>query len=197
MQPPAPLHICVFCGATPGISEESTKACAELGELIADRGHELIYGTGGTGLMGELAVSVARRNGRIVGVIPAFLRQRERAELLPHQDLILTDDLFQRKRIMIEHADCYIGLPGGYGTLDEIMEVISLAALGIHRKPIVLVNVDGAWDQFLRLLADLLRQGFASAGVGQLFEVADSPGEAIELAEQRYVPAVRRSPDYV
>jgi uncharacterized protein (TIGR00730 family) len=184
------LQVCVFCGASPHVSAAAINACTDLGEQIAERGHQLIYGAGGVGPMGALAASAARSSGRITGVIPGFLRQREQADLLPRQDLIVTRDLFERKQIMIDQADCYIALPGGYGTLDEILEVISLAALGLHRKPIVLVNIDGLWNPLLRLIADLLRHGFVRAGEGHFFDAVTTAAEALDTVEARLAATV-------
>lgn len=179
------LRVCVFCGASPGVSAAAINACTDLGEQIAERGHQLIYGAGGVGPMGALAASAACSSGRITGVIPKFLRQQEQADPLPQQDLILTHDLFERKQIMIDQADCYIALPGGYGTLDETLEVISLAALGLHRKPIVLVNIDGLWNPLLCLISDLLRNGFVRVGEGHIFDAVTTAAEALDTVECR------------
>jgi uncharacterized protein (TIGR00730 family) len=157
----------------------------DLGRLIAERGYRLVYGAGGIGLMGALGASMERSGGHITGVVPYFLRHREASDQLPQQELVLTRDLFERKRRMCQFADAYVALPGGYGTLDEVLEVISATALGLQEeKPLILVNVARAWDPFVYLVGQLLADGFVRGGEGDLFSVVDTPEEAIALVDR-------------
>ncbi|HEX2051400.1 MAG TPA: TIGR00730 family Rossman fold protein [Actinomycetota bacterium] len=175
--------ICVFCGAAPGSSPCFVDAATTLGRLIANRGFGLVYGAGGIGMMGALANATADAGGRITGVVPAFLRQREAADRLPRQEIVTTDDLFDRKRDMLERSDVYVALPGGYGTLDEVVEVLSMTSLGVLAKPLVLVDVDGAWRPFLRAIDDMRRRGLAHGGTEGLFHVVSTVEQAMRLVD--------------
>jgi uncharacterized protein (TIGR00730 family) len=175
------LSICVFCGASPGDSSLYTEAGHELGQQLGIRRHRLIYGGGGIGVMGAVAKGAADKGARIVGIIPAFLREREMRDEIPPQEIILTTDLAQRKTTMMRLADGFVGLPGGYGTLDEMFEVISMNALGLDKRPVVLVNTGGFWDSFVELIDDLARRQFLPAE--KHFTIAQSPNEAIDFIE--------------
>ncbi|HEX5294219.1 MAG TPA: TIGR00730 family Rossman fold protein [Streptosporangiaceae bacterium] len=187
-----PLAICVFCGARPGHREAISVAARETGALIGSRGHHLVYGAGGTGLMGEVARSVWSSGGSITGYAPQFIYERERDLAMPQQTLHITKNLFERKRRMIKHADAFIALPGGYGTLDEILEVLSLACLDIGHKPLILLNTENFWQPLVDLANSLHATGFTDRSPGSLFRTARSPAEAIALAEQacRAAPGV-------
>lgn len=175
------LSICVFCGAASGDSPEYTRAGYHLGERLAIRRHRLIYGAGGIGVMGAVARGAAKHKGEIAGIIPAFLREREMGDDIPPQEIIITDDLAQRKSVMMRLADGFIGLPGGYGTLDEMLEVISMNALGIENRPVVLVNTQGFWEPFVELIDSLAGREFLPQD--KHFIVVDSPEEAIDRIE--------------
>lgn len=179
---PSRLSICVFCGFSPGHDVRYVEAGRDLGVLLGERGHRLIYGAGTGGLMGAVAGEVARLDGEIVGVVPEFLRRREHADDLPEQDLVLTSDLLERKRQMIERADAFIALPGGYGTLDEVIEVVSMAALGVLTAPLALVDIDGAWSGFVTWIDDLRRRGFLRDT--SFFTVHDTPAQALAHLEE-------------
>lgn|SRR5919198_1906376 len=176
------LSVCVFCGFSGGNEKRYLDSGRELGALLAERGHRLIYGGSGRGLMGAVAEEAARWGGDVVGVVPRFLRHRERADVLPPQELILTDDLFDRKRTMIERADGFIALPGGYGTLDEVVEVISMIALRVLHAPVALVDVGGVWAPFVALVDNMHRRGFLQDT--ELFAVTDGPAAALEHIER-------------
>lgn len=175
------LSICVFCGAGAGDSPAYAEAGYDLGERLAAGKHRLVYGAGGVGIMGAVARGAAAGNGTIAGVIPAFLRERERHQDIPPQEVILTEDLARRKSIMMSCADGFVGLPGGYGTLDELLEVISMNALGMTDKPVVLVNTEGFWDAFVALVDGFARRRFLPEE--KHFTVVDSPQEALEHIE--------------
>ena len=143
--------ICVYCGSSPGTDPGFVDAARSFGAILAKNGIGLIYGGGTVGMMGTLAQSVLDHGGTATGVIPKFLMTRER----PAQgvnNLIVTDDMHERKRTMFEMADAFVALPGGIGTLEELVEQLTWAQLGRHRKPILLANVQGFWDPLCALL---------------------------------------------
>jgi uncharacterized protein (TIGR00730 family) len=191
----ARISICVFCGSRPGNSPAVVDAARELGGLIATRGHRLVYGAGGTGVMGTVAEAASAHHGSVVGVVPAFLRERERGFALVDQELVITDDLFDRKREMFARADAFVALPGGYGTVDEVLEVVSAGALGLHSKPLALIDVDGAWSPLVQLLLDLDERGFALPRGAPLFELVGEPAEALDLIEADLGVLPGRLPD--
>ncbi|MCW1238491.1 LOG family protein [Bacillus pretiosus] len=152
--------ICVFCGSNYGESEEYKKAAEKLGEFLGKKNTTLIYGGGKVGLMGSVANSALQAGGNVVGIIPEFLRDKE----IAHQgltDLIVVDSMHSRKQKMNEMADGFIVLPGGYGTYEEMFEVLSWGQIGIHKKPVGLLNVDGFFDPLIKMLQHTVDKGFA------------------------------------
>lgn len=152
-------RVCVFCGSRPGVGEVYVDAAVQLGRLLASRGLELVYGGGNVGLMGILADAVMEAGGRVIGVMPDFLVRKE----IAHQgitSLEIVTTMHERKQRMAELSDGFVALPGGFGTLDELCEVLTWAQLGIHAKPCALLNVDGFFDPFVDFLAHAARQGF-------------------------------------
>ena len=174
--------VCVFCSSTGGLPEAYRSAARHLGRELAVRGHRLVYGGGHVGLMGELARSAHAHGGTVVGVIPQGLVDRELA-YRQADELLVTGTLRERKAEMDARADAFVALPGGFGTLEELVEVITLRLLGLHERPIVVVNVECYYDPFIALARGMVEQGFAPAGEGDLFEVASSPEEALDLVE--------------
>jgi uncharacterized protein (TIGR00730 family) len=154
--------ICVYCGSSPGRSETYVDAGYALGRSIADAGLRLIYGGGTKGIMGAVARGTIDAGGKVTGIIPRFLMSKEATEaaLGRLDDLVVTDDMHQRKHIMFDKSDAFVALPGGIGTLEEIVEVMTWAQLGRHRKPIVFANVNGFWDPMLSLLDHMRAEGF-------------------------------------
>ena len=151
--------ICVFCGSTPGIRPEYIDAARELGTLLARRDIELVYGGGHVGLMGDLADAALAAGGRVMGIIPEHLMKPEVA----HQDLTelrVVDSMHTRKRLMAERADAFIVLPGGYGTLEEMFEMITWLQLQLHSKPVGAINVAGFFDPLLNFLRHAADEGF-------------------------------------
>jgi uncharacterized protein (TIGR00730 family) len=144
-------NICVYCGSGPGTEPAYIKAAREFGRILAERRVGLVYGGGSRGLMGAVATSVLDHGGRVTGVIPAFLTGREQV-MARAQEVVVTEDMHERKRIMFERADAFVALPGGIGTLEELVEQITWAQLGRHCKPIVIANVEGFWDPLLVLI---------------------------------------------
>jgi cytokinin riboside 5'-monophosphate phosphoribohydrolase len=180
----SPLAICVFCGAKPGRRPAISAAARQTGELIGRRGHQLVYGAGGSGLMGEVAWAARRNGATVTGYAPRFIYERELGIAAPQQTVHVTEDLFERKRRMIEHGDAFIALPGGYGTLDEILDVLSLTYLQVGDKPLILLNTENFWSGLVDLADSLYRSGFADQDSSVLFRTAGSPAEAIAMAEQ-------------
>ena len=142
--------ICVFCGSGPGADPAFAEAALKFGKILAERRVGLVYGGGSLGLMGTLATSVLDHGGRVTGVIPEFLTGRERM-MARAQEIVVTRDMHERKRVMFERADAFAALPGGIGTLEELVEQITWAQLGRHRKPIVIANIGGFWAPLLAL----------------------------------------------
>jgi uncharacterized protein (TIGR00730 family) len=162
--------VCVFCGSAPGVHEEHMKVASALGTLLAERGIQLVYGGARVGLMGAVADAALARGGRVVGVMPRGLERYEVA----HRgltELIWTEDLHERKRCMAERSDAFVVLPGGYGTLEEMLEIISWKQMRMIDKPVVLVDTQGFYQPFVALVAEMTRQGFAHARADTLFTV--------------------------
>jgi uncharacterized protein (TIGR00730 family) len=153
--------VCVYCGSQTGNHPAFSEGARVLGKSLAEAGIGLVYGGGGSGIMGELARSVSAGGGKVTGIIPGFLIQKERGngdgEL---GEMIVTPDMHERKTEMFRRSDAFIALPGGIGTLEEVVEMMTWAQLGRHDKPIVLANVDGFWDPLLDLLAHMAESGF-------------------------------------
>jgi cytokinin riboside 5'-monophosphate phosphoribohydrolase len=196
----ASLAICVFCGAKAGSSPAITSAARRVGELIGARGHELVYGAGGSGLMGEVAWSAWRNGADVTGYAPRFIYEQEQGVSAPRQALYITYDMFERKRRMMAHADAFIALAGGYGTLDEVVEVISQtylsrettpACLSAAQKPLILLNTDDFWSSLMDLADCFYKTGFAELRPDAMFLIADSPDDAVALAEQAAIAAKR------
>ena len=144
-------NICVYCGSGPGGNPAFVAAAREFGKIVAENKVRLIYGGGSVGLMGEIAASVLDHGGEVTGVIPEFLKGRERP--FAHvQELIITRDMHERKRIMFERSDAFVALPGGIGTLEELIEQLTWAQLGRHKKPILVANIQRFWDPLCALL---------------------------------------------
>ena len=178
------LAICVFGGVESGQDTGTQRLAGELGAHIAGRGHLLVYGAGGSGLMGAVARGASRSGGPIMGVLPAFLHEREHAAEAPVQTLMLTRDHTDRKLRMMASADAFIALPGGYGTLDGILEVATRAQLGLHRKPLVLLDSGGFWEQFRDLISGIHKRGFVVADTPP-FELACTVQEALTMIEDK------------
>jgi uncharacterized protein (TIGR00730 family) len=158
-QPRAIRNICVYCGSNVGNNPAYAEAAHTLGRLMAEAGVGLVYGGGGLGLMGELARTVLAHGGHVTGVIPDFLSKKERMLREAHE-MMVVEDMHQRKKLMFDKSDAFVALPGGIGTLEELVEQLTWAQLGRHTKPIVLVNIEGFWAPFLELLHHMRREGF-------------------------------------
>jgi uncharacterized protein (TIGR00730 family) len=175
--------ICVFCGSSFGSSPDYADAARRLGELIAKRGFSLVFGGGAVGLMGEVSRAVSLNGGSVTGVLPEFLKHLEPPSRTTDK-LIVTPDMQERKKHMLALSDAFVVLPGGLGTLDEIFEVLSTAQLKVHKKPIVLVNLHGHFDPVVKLIAHVVKDGFAVSTANALYRVVKTPEQAIELIEE-------------
>ena len=164
--------VCVYCGSRVGEMPAYAETARGLGTILAASEIELVYGGGDIGLMGLVANAVVDGGGRVTGVLPRFLRKVEIPAERIHE-LILTETMHERKALMYERSDGFCVLPGGIGTIEEMVEMISWAYLQQHAKPIVLVNVEGYWDPFLALLDHIAAQGFSAADLPQLWRVVD------------------------
>ena len=172
-------RICVFCGSQAGAREVYSEQARALGRAMADRGIGLVYGGGGIGMMGAVADAVIEARGEVIGVIPYALASKERARR--DIDMRVVNTMHERKAMMAELSDAFIAMPGGFGTLEEMMETITWGQLGIHRKPVGLLNVASYYDPLIAMIDRAIEEGFvlpryrnlfvASSGVDELFDL--------------------------
>jgi uncharacterized protein (TIGR00730 family) len=174
--------ICVYCGSSPGTDPAFVAAARAFGAILAENGIGLIYGGGHVGMMGELAEAVLAHGGEVTGVIPDFLVAREHAIKGAH-GLIVTRDMHERKRKMFELADAFVALPGGVGTLEEIVEQMTWAQLGRHKKPILLANIEGFWEPLCALLDHMKALEFIRGDLNFDLLVADKVADILPMLE--------------
>ena len=172
--------ICVYCGSGAGENPAYADAARRFGALLADNDVRLVYGGGGLGLMGTVARAVLESGGEVLGIIPEFLKSREHM-LRDVQDLIVTEDMHHRKRLMFENADAFVALPGGIGTLEELVEMLTWGQLGQHTKPVIIANIDGFWEPLLGLLNEMEREGFIRPGLMATYQVASEAEDILPL----------------
>ncbi len=177
------LNICVFCGSSPGVDPAHLKLATALGEDIAARGYGLVYGGGGLGLMGATARAARDGGTKVTGIIPHFLNEIERT--IPDIEHEFVDDMHARKIRMFDLADAFIVLPGGIGTLEEVIEVMSWQRLNLHDKPIVFLSTTGFWDKLVDVLDDIIKAGFAPESLHDDIESDSSVEEAFETIARR------------
>ena len=146
--------VCVYCGSGSGSNPRFVEAATALGKVFAENSIRLVYGGGSVGLMGAVAKSVLDHGGSVTGIIPDFLVKKERMLDRP-QELIITPDMHERKRLMFERSDAFVALPGGVGTLEELVEQLTWQQLGRHTKPVLLANIDNFWEPLLALLTHM------------------------------------------
>lgn len=178
-------RVCVFCGSKSGNRPLYVEMAGRLGRRLAGRGHDLVYGGGATGLMGVVADAVLEAGGRAIGVIPRSMATREVAHPgLTRMHVVAT--MHERKAMMAELSDAFVALPGGYGTFEELMEMITWAQLGIHRKPVGLLNADGYFDPLVGMFERAVQEGFVRPKYRSLCRVgADVDGLLAELESRR------------
>lgn len=156
--------ICVYCGSGPGKNPAFVAAARAFGKILAENKIGLVYGGGSIGLMGEIAEAVLQHGGEVTGIIPEFLTEREHV-FLKAQNIIVTKDMHERKRLMFERSDAFVALPGGIGTLEELVEQLTWAQLGQHKKPILVVNIENFWDPLCGLLDHMQALEFIRPGL--------------------------------
>jgi len=179
--------ICVYCGSGPGNDPAYIKAAREFGEILARNGIGLVYGGGNVGLMGEIAHAVLAEGGTVTGIIPEFLVAREHAKgNVDH--LIVTRDMHERKRKMFELADAFVALPGGVGTLEELVEQLTWAQLGRHKKPILVANIKGFWNPLCALIDHMKRIQFIRDDLNFELLVADEVADILPMLQQAMAP---------
>lgn len=175
-------HVCVYCGSGEGKNPRFADAARMLGKTLAKQNIGLVYGGGGLGLMGEIARATIAAGGYVSGIIPTFLTEREQM-LTDGVDLSIVEDMHQRKMKMFELADAFVALPGGVGTLEELVEQLTWSQLGRHTKPILVANIDGFWDPFLALLSHMREETFIRSGLNVQFRVVSSADEIVPAIE--------------
>jgi uncharacterized protein (TIGR00730 family) len=175
--------LCVYCGSGLGTNPAYEEAARALGRAMADSGVRLVYGGGSVGLMGTVARAVLEGGGRVTGIIPRFLQSRERP-MSDLTELVVTEDMHQRKMLMFERADAFAALPGGVGTLEELVEQMTWAQLGQHEKPVLLANIAGFWNPLIKLLDEMRRVGFIRADLEVSCVVADRADDILPLLER-------------
>jgi len=193
--------ICVYCGSSPGNDPIFVETARKFGQILAENGVRLVYGGGSIGLMGAVAEAVHEHGGEATGIIPEFLTRREHPDRTALK-LIVTRDMHERKRTMFERADAFVALPGGIGTLEEVVEQLTWAQLGRHKKPILFANINGYWDPLLALIAHMRELEFMPGALRVDFLVAervedilpmlrDAARDVSEAEQKMAVPAER------
>jgi uncharacterized protein (TIGR00730 family) len=184
--------ICVFCGSSFGTNPHFRDAAQKLGAGIAGLGFSLVFGGGGLGLMGEVAKAAQAGGAAVQGIIPAFLQSLE-PPVSPEEKLIVTPHIQERKAQMLQLSDAFVVLPGGLGTFDEFFEVATEAQLGVHHKPIIVVNVDGYYNALDAMLRATVDAGFAKPMIFDLYHLADGPDDALKILktqmDQTFAPS--------
>jgi hypothetical protein len=172
--------VCVYCGSGEGKNPAYAQAARVVGRALAAADLRLVYGGGNLGLMGIVARTVIDEGGTVIGIIPQFLTEREHM-LHDVHELIVTDNMHQRKMMMFDRADAFVALPGGVGTLEELIEMMTWYQLGQHSKPIVLANINGFWAPLLSLLEHMRAESFIREGFDVSYQVADAAEDVVPL----------------
>jgi uncharacterized protein (TIGR00730 family) len=181
--------VCVYCGSGAGTNPRYIESARGLGKALAENGIRLVYGGGSVGMMGAVAKAVLDHGGMVTGIIPEFLIKKE--VMMPLQDLIVTPDMHERKRLMFEHSDAFVALPGGIGTLEELVEQLTWQQLGRHSKPVLLANIDGFWEPLLALIAHMRATQFIRPN----FQVDILKAERVEDILPRLQAAAASAPE--
>jgi uncharacterized protein (TIGR00730 family) len=189
-------RLCVYCGSAGRVADAYRKAAQDLGVALARHGIELVYGGGRIGLMGLCADATIAAGGRVTGIIPRHLHDVEVGHHGVTQ-LLVTENMHERKRLMFEMSDAFVVLPGGLGTLDETFEIVTWRQLGLHDKPIVVIDVAGYWEPLQNLVRHVIEEGFARPSILSLFKVVDSVEAAFAALELAREPVIAPAPDLV
>ena len=186
-------NICVYCGSSNGTNALMLRAAEQLGHAMALAGIGLVYGGGNGGLMGATARAVLEKGGHVTGIIPGFLRDRE-LMLDDAQEMVVVPDMHTRKRLMFERSDAFVALPGGIGTLEELVEQMTWVQLDRHTKPVLIADIGGFWRPLLSLLAHMREQGFIRSELEVRYVVAETVEEILPMLRTAMERAGKRSP---
>jgi len=184
-------QICVYCGSSPGTDTAFIVAARAFGQILAENDIGLVYGGGSGGLMGALATAVRDHGGHVVGIIPEFLKAREHM-FLGAQEVVVTRDMHERKRVMFERADAFVALPGGIGTLEELVEQLTWAQLGRHHKPIVIANIKGFWTSLLEVIGHMKNLGFVHSNALLNYHVVERVDDILPVLRAAVADASTR-----
>lgn len=165
--------VCVYCGSSSNVAQAFKDSAQAIGSEIARRGGRVVYGGGHVGLMGIVADAALKLGGVVIGIIPEHIRAQE-VQHMGLTKLHVVPDMHTRKRMMVEHADAFVILPGGFGTLDEVFEILTWKKLKLHNKPVLIFNQNGYWDTMLALIDKTIAEGFSQPGDRALFKVVDT-----------------------
>jgi len=176
------LSVCLFCGSSNAADPAFLQAAADFGRQLADEAARLVYGGGGIGLMGAAAKAAHEAGGKVLGVMPDFLRRRE--VIYDDVETVIVRNMHERKRIMFEQSDAFAVFPGGIGTLEEVVELMSWRRLSLHHKPIVFLNLKGFWDPFFKLIDHTVAQHFTPEWVPSTYGIAETTADVL--------PTIRR-----
>jgi uncharacterized protein (TIGR00730 family) len=193
-KPPKIRSVCVYCGSGEGSDPSFAVAARAFGRLMAEASIRLVYGGGGLGLMGALAKSVTAHGGHVTGIIPEFLKERERPPASNEETLVVAD-MHERKRMMFERADAFVALPGGVGTLEELVEQLTWAQLGRHKKPILMLNQNRFWNPLLDLFAHMRLHAFIRPDIEVRYLVAERVEDVLPMLESAVERTGKTSPE--
>lgn len=183
-----PFSLCVYCGARDGALPDYADAARRVGEAVGRRGWQLVYGGGNVGLMGQVADATLKSGGRVVGVIPRTLMEREVGHRGLHE-MHVVETMHERKQMMAQRADAFLALPGGLGTMEELFEVWTWRYLGYHDQPIGLLNVRGYWEPLRGFIASTVAQGFVSPAQLELVVSGEDPEALLDQLQQQALRA--------
>ncbi|MFT3995979.1 MAG: TIGR00730 family Rossman fold protein [Asticcacaulis sp.] len=169
--------VCIYCGSSDNVDASYKTEARELGQILAENGLRLVYGGGGVGLMGEAARGAYEAGGKVLGIMPQFLRTRER--LLDEVETIVVQSMHERKMMMFEESDAFVVLPGGVGTLEEVIELLSWRRLDLHKKPIIFLNSGGFWQPFFDLVDFTVSKNFTPDAFRHTYKSVDTIGEVL------------------
>ena len=186
--------VCVYCGSGPGTDPQFIEAASTFGKILAEEGIGLVYGGGSIGLMGAVANGVLDHGGKVTGIIHDFLTTREHA-LVRAQEMIVTKDMHERKQLMFERSDAFVALPGGVGTLEELVEMLTLAQLGRHSKPILVANIARFWNPLLALISHMRHTHFIRPNLSVDVLTADRVEDIVPKLRKaaKDIPAIEKT----